>query len=66
MEWIERTDSGHGERRTLFNAMVDKTPRADAVQGSPADRPAVPDRTQEDRHPTQGAVPPRTLTRGMA
>jgi hypothetical protein len=66
MEWIERTDSGHGERRTLFNAMIDKTPRSDAAPGSPADMPTVPDRAPEDRHPTQGAGPRRTLTRGMS
>jgi hypothetical protein len=37
MEWIERTDADHGERRTLFNAMIDKPPRVDAAGENPSD-----------------------------
>jgi hypothetical protein len=42
MEWIERTDADHGERRTLFNAMIDRTPRVVATGENPSDVVASP------------------------
>ena len=48
MEWIERTDAGYDERRTLFNAMIDKRPRVIAACETPTDIRAALDRARED------------------
>lgn len=48
MDWIERTDATYDERRTLFNAMIDKRPRAIAACETPADVRAALDRARED------------------
>ena len=48
MDWIERTDARYDERRTLFNAMIDKRPRVIAGCETPADIRAALDRARDD------------------
>ena len=50
-KWLEPGDAGYDERRALFNAMVDKSPRIIAACEGPADVGEALDRAARDHLP---------------
>ena len=48
MKWIGPTEAEYDERRSLFNAMIDKRPRLIAACESPADVRSALERAQQD------------------
>lgn len=49
--WIGPQDTGYDERRTLFNAMIDKRPRVIAACTTPADVREALERAAQDLLP---------------